>query len=112
MYYRVAIQSGQSATWQWKSTSLSSLQALFQWLQFYRALPRSNEMIPGPSHLESVQEQTLAQRPGNQESLMRFLVRTSGRLLMVLRMSLKPVGYRILRHLTPGPVSSLGSPHH
>jgi hypothetical protein len=39
MYYRIAIQIRQSPTWQWQSTPLSSLNALLQWLQFYRAFP-------------------------------------------------------------------------
>ncbi len=30
-------------------------------------------MIPGPSHLETAQVQTLAQRPGNRESEMQSL---------------------------------------
>ncbi|HEY4388103.1 MAG TPA: hypothetical protein VGN34_26950 [Ktedonobacteraceae bacterium] len=38
MYYRVAIQVKPSSTWQWKSTVLSSLDVLFQWLRLYRAL--------------------------------------------------------------------------
>jgi hypothetical protein len=38
MYYRVAIQADPSPTWQWKSTTLSELSALFQFLRFYRPL--------------------------------------------------------------------------
>jgi hypothetical protein len=33
MYHRVAIQVGPSLTWQWKSTQLSSLDAVYQWLR-------------------------------------------------------------------------------
>ena len=32
MYYRVAIQVDASSTWKWKSTALSSLNILLQWL--------------------------------------------------------------------------------
>jgi len=32
MYYRVAIQVDLSPTWQWRSTVLSSLDAVFQFL--------------------------------------------------------------------------------
>lgn len=39
MYYRVAIQVDAAPTWQWKSTVLSSLSALFQFLRLLRALP-------------------------------------------------------------------------
>ena len=38
MYYRVAIQVDASPTWQWKSTTLSSLDPLFQFLRRYRNL--------------------------------------------------------------------------
>src|SRR5216683_4343776 len=40
MYYRVAIQVNQQPTWQWKSTVLSSLDALFRFLRLYSALPQ------------------------------------------------------------------------
>src|SRR5258708_33809356 len=39
MYYRVAIQVDAGPTWQWKSTVLSSLETLFQFLRLFRALP-------------------------------------------------------------------------
>ncbi len=39
MYYRVAIYVDPSSTWQWKSTVLSSLHTLLQFLRLYRALP-------------------------------------------------------------------------
>jgi hypothetical protein len=40
MYYRVAIQASDEASWRWKSTPLSSLEALFQLLRLYRAIPQ------------------------------------------------------------------------
>jgi hypothetical protein len=40
MYYRVAIQGDSSPIWQWKSTTLSELPALFQFLRHYRAQRR------------------------------------------------------------------------
>ena len=64
MYYRVAIQCGQSVTWQWKSTSLSSLQALFQWLQFYRALPHDRLRIFSSSSREAMNEQLVRENQG------------------------------------------------
>lgn len=36
MYYRVAIQGDSPPLWQWKSTILSELSALFQFLRRYR----------------------------------------------------------------------------
>src|SRR5213083_1769925 len=38
MYYRVAIQGDSSPTWQWRSTKLRELSALFQFLRRFRAL--------------------------------------------------------------------------
>lgn len=40
IYYRVALYSSQSATWQWKSTALTSLDALFGFLRLYHMVPR------------------------------------------------------------------------
>jgi hypothetical protein len=40
MYYRVAIQVDASPTWQWKSTTLSSLNAVFQFLRRFHDLPQ------------------------------------------------------------------------
>ena len=66
-------------------------------------------MIPSPSHLETAQEQTLAQRLGNRESEMQSLAGTFRSLVMALRMSLKRFGHRIPR----APYArTLGSPHH
>jgi hypothetical protein len=42
MYYRVAIRVDQVPHWQWKSTALSSLDALFQLLRLYRAVPQDH----------------------------------------------------------------------
>lgn len=39
MYYCVAIQRDAAPTWQWKSTVLSSLSTLFQFLRLFHALP-------------------------------------------------------------------------
>ena len=41
-YYRVAIQASDEASWKWKSTPLASLEALFQLLRLYRALPQGH----------------------------------------------------------------------
>jgi len=40
VYYRVAIQVDASSPWRWKSTALSSLDVVFQWLRLYHALPQ------------------------------------------------------------------------
>jgi len=57
MYYRVAIQGDSSALWQWKSTMLSSLDALFQFLRLYRALPQDRLRVFSSSSREEMNEQ-------------------------------------------------------
>ena len=64
MYYRVAIQSGQSSTWQWKSTPLSSLHALVQWLHSYRAFPHDRLRIFSSSLREAMHEQLVQENQG------------------------------------------------
>jgi hypothetical protein len=39
-YYRLAIQNRQTTQWTWKTTAVSSLQAVFQLLRIYRMLPQ------------------------------------------------------------------------
>ncbi len=57
MYYRVSIQEDLSLLWQWKSTALSSLDALFQWLRLYRALPQDRLRVFSSSSCEDMNEQ-------------------------------------------------------
>ncbi len=64
MYYRVAIQVHSSPTWQWKSTALSSLNILLQWLQFYRAFPRERWRIFSSSSREELNEQLVRENQG------------------------------------------------
>ena len=40
MYYRIAIQASNQADWKWKSTPLTSLEALFQLLRLYSPIPQ------------------------------------------------------------------------
>src|SRR6266702_2171793 len=39
IYYRVALRSDQSDTWRWKSTALTSIDALFGFLKLYQMVP-------------------------------------------------------------------------
>jgi hypothetical protein len=64
MYYRVAIQADPSPTWQWKSTALSSLDALFQWLRLYRALPHDRLRVFSCSSREEMNEQLERENKG------------------------------------------------
>jgi hypothetical protein len=64
MYYRVAIQNRQSSIWQWKSTPLSSLHALFQWLQWYRAFPHDRLRIFSSSSREAMNGHLVRENQG------------------------------------------------
>jgi hypothetical protein len=64
MYYRVAIQVDHLPLWQWKSTVLSSLDALFHWLRLYRAVPRDGLRIFSCSLREELNEQLLQENQG------------------------------------------------
>ena len=52
MYYRVAIQVDPSPTWQWRSTVLSSLDTLFQFLRPYQVLPQDRLSVFSSSSRE------------------------------------------------------------
>jgi len=64
MHYRVAIQADLSPTWQWKSTVLSSLDALFHWLRLYRALPQDRLRVFSSSSREEMNEQLVQENQG------------------------------------------------
>lgn len=64
MYYRVAIQGDLSPSWQWKSTSLSELSVLFQWLRLYRTLPHDCLRIFSCSSREDMDEQLVRENQG------------------------------------------------
>ena len=64
MYYRVAIQVGPSPLWQWKSTVLSSLNALFQYLRLYHALPQDRLRVFSCSYQEEMNKQLRRENEG------------------------------------------------
>jgi hypothetical protein len=64
MYYRVAIQVGPSLTWQWKSTALSELSALFQFLRLYAALPHDRLRVFSSTSREEMNEQLVRENQG------------------------------------------------
>ena len=64
MYYRVAIQVDSSPTWKWKSTALSSLNVLFHWFQYYRAVPQERLRIFSSSCEEELNEQLVRENQG------------------------------------------------
>ena len=56
MYYRVAMHKHPASPWQWKSTVLSSLQALFQFLRPYSALPQDRLRVFSARSREEMDE--------------------------------------------------------
>jgi len=64
MYYRVAIQVEPSPLWQWKSTVLSSLNALFQFLRLHRALPQDHVRMFSSFSQEGLKEQFVQENKG------------------------------------------------
>lgn len=64
MYYRVVIQVDATATWQWKSTSLSSLQSLFHFLRLVRGLPLDQLRVFSSSTREGLAEQLEQENQG------------------------------------------------
>jgi len=66
MYYRVAIQVDQAPHWQWKSTLLSSLDAVFRWLRLYRAVPQDQLRVFSGSSREEVDRQLVRANQGQE----------------------------------------------
>ena len=56
IYYRVALQGNQSATWRWKSSPLTSLDGVLGWLQLYRCMPREHIRVFLSSSPEQMEE--------------------------------------------------------
>ncbi len=76
MYYRVAIQGDSSVLWQWKSTVLSSLDTVLQFLRLYRALPPDRLRVFSSSsrgELQSQLEQENQGRPSTSLTAAQFL---------------------------------------
>jgi len=56
VYYRVALMTNQSPTWKWKSTVLTSLETLFNFLKIYRAIPKDRVRVFLSSTAERMDE--------------------------------------------------------
>jgi hypothetical protein len=57
IYYRIAWKTNQSSVWQWKSTELTSLAAVFHLLRIHRAIPQDHLRVFSSSSCEGLQEQ-------------------------------------------------------
>ena len=66
MYYRIAIHVDHVSQWQWKSTALSSLDALFQWLRLYRAVPQDHLRVFSSCSREEMNEQLMRENQGRE----------------------------------------------
>jgi len=64
IYYRVAWKSGQTSTWQWKSTKLTSRDAVFRFLQAHSALGLERLCIFSSSSITELHEQLAQQNMG------------------------------------------------
>ena len=64
MYYRVAWKSKQSPVWKWKSTKLTSLQAVFGFLRMYSAIPQDQLRVFSSSCLEVMEEMLMRENNG------------------------------------------------
>jgi len=64
MYYRVAIQVNQQPTWQWRSTALTSLEALFGFLRLYRVIPQDRLRVFSSTSREDLNEQLVQENQG------------------------------------------------
>lgn len=58
-YYRLAMHHQQTDTWAWKSTVVTSLQALFQLLRIYRVLPQDRLHVFSSPYKEELTETML-----------------------------------------------------
>ncbi len=56
IYYRVAIQGNQSATWRWKSGPFTTLDSVLGVLNLYRCVPREHIRVFLSSSLEQMEE--------------------------------------------------------
>src|SRR6266567_1862807 len=56
MYYRVAFQVNQQPTWQWRSTALTSLEALFRFLRLYSVIPQDRLRVFSSTSREMTHE--------------------------------------------------------
>ncbi|HEX9133928.1 MAG TPA: hypothetical protein VF844_16675, partial [Ktedonobacteraceae bacterium] len=95
MYYRVAIQVDPSPLWQWKSTALSELSALFQWLRLYLALPHERLHIFSCASREEMNEQLVRENQGLGSTSVRAAQFLQERLISSLEVERAAVAQRI-----------------
>jgi hypothetical protein len=63
-YYRLAYQKPQTAQWIWKTTVLTSLHTLFQWLRIYGSCPQNRIRVFSSSSKEGLEEMLMCENCG------------------------------------------------
>ena len=63
-FYRVAFRDRQTATWSWKTTAITSLQAVFQQLRRYSAMPQDRLRVFMASSPEEMHQQLAQENNG------------------------------------------------
>jgi hypothetical protein len=64
IYYRIASQTAQSATWQWRSTVLTSIEAVLGLLKMYRCIPKEHIRVFLSSSTEEMDEMLKRENQG------------------------------------------------
>ena len=64
IYYRVAWKTNQLPVWQWKSTKLTSLEALFGFLRMYSPIVQDRLRVFSSSSLEGLNEMLMRENKG------------------------------------------------
>ena len=64
IYFRVALQDKQSPSWKWRSTVLTSIDALLLFLRTYRAIPKEDMRVFFSSSAEGMEEMLSRQNQG------------------------------------------------
>lgn len=64
IYYRLAFQDRQTAKWTWKTTTLTSLQSVFQLLRAFSALPQDSIRVFTASSIEGLNEMISSENNG------------------------------------------------
>ncbi len=64
IYYRLALQGNQSPTWRWKSTVLTSLEAVLGLLKIYRSVPKERIRVFLSSTVEEMDEMLKRENEG------------------------------------------------
>jgi hypothetical protein len=64
VYYRVALRTNETAEWQWKSTVVTSLEAIFGLIRLYRGVPRNRIRVFFSSSVEFMNDMLARENEG------------------------------------------------